>query len=133
MASLVHIDLKNICFRHHWSIADPKLFVLDAFIDIGRCFIPICLHICQYFCQYVCQLDMHFDTHFNTHFNTHLYTLSMMSLVDQQDVITYHNDHISHFLSSLERDKRHDLRVCRFPKYMIEVQSIVVDTSLYLA
>ena len=54
-----------------------------------------------------------------------------MSLVDQKDVI-YHNDHIS-MLPSLERDKRRNLRVCRSPKYMVEVQSIVVDTSLYLA
>ena len=53
-----------------------------------------------------------------------------MSLVDHKDVI-YHDDHIS--ILSLERDKRRNLRVCRSPKYMVEVQSIVVDTSLYLA
>ena len=124
MASLVHIDLENIRFRRHWSIADPKLFVLDAFIDIVRHSMPICLYICRYICQYICQYICryiclyvcHLDTHFDTHFNTHLYTLSLMSLVDQKDVITYHDNHIS-ILSSLVRDKRHELRVCRSPNY----------------
>ena len=89
MASLVHIDLENIHFRRHWSISDPKLFVLDAFIDIGRRFIPICLYICQYICQYICLYVCHLDTHFNTHFNTHLYTLSLMLMVDKKDVGIY--------------------------------------------
>ena len=115
MASLVHIDPKNIRFRHHWSIADPKLFVLDAFIDIGRHSMPICLYICQYICRYICLYVCHLDTHFDTHFNTHLYTLTLMLLVDQKDVI-YHNDHIS-ILPSLESDKRRNLRVCRSPNY----------------
>ena len=89
MASLVHIDPKDIRFRRHWSIADPKLFVLDAFIDIGRRFIPICLYICQYICQYICLYVCHLDTHFDTHFNTHLYTLSLKLMVDKKDVATY--------------------------------------------
>ena len=116
MASLVHIDPKDVRFRHHWSTTDPKLFVLDALIDIGSHSMPICLYICQYICRYICLYVCHLDTHFDTHFNTHLYTLSLMSLVIQKDVVTCHDNHIS-ILSSLVRDKRHELRVCRSPNY----------------
>ena len=64
------------------SIADPKLFVLDAFMDTSRRFRSICWYICQYICLYVCLYVRHLDTYYDTHFDTHLYTSSLMSLVD---------------------------------------------------
>ena len=83
MASLVHIDLENIRFRRHWSIADPKLLVLFAFIDIG---LRLCLSVCVFVSiagimsvstsvslsagtsvsTFVC-MSCHFYTHFDTH------------------------------------------------------------------
>ena len=68
------------------SIADPKLFVLDAFMDTSRRFRSLCWYICQYICLYVCLYVRHLDTYYDTHFDTHLYTSSLVDYLSLLDL-----------------------------------------------